>query len=106
MMAVPVRPRMQFRRLFASLKFRIVAMAVLTGIVAALGTATIVLDVTQREVQRINTRVDIDASAAVIFRSSSSLSSRFVAVSSAIPSSFLSFSGALRKTSFEAWGAP
>ena len=35
---------------------------------------------------------DIDASAAVIFRSSSSLSSRFVAVSSAIPSSFLSFS--------------
>ena len=28
-------------------------MAVLTGVVAALGTATIVLDVTQREVQRM-----------------------------------------------------
>lgn len=74
---------MQFRRLFASLKFRIVAMAVLTGIVAALGTATIVLDVTQREVQRMllaNDRDDRERVAALMAGKLETLKNSLVAV--------------------------
>ena len=43
---------MQPAHLLKSLKFWIVAVAVLTGVTAALGTATLVLDVTQSELQR------------------------------------------------------
>jgi len=38
---------------FHSLKFRIVAIVVATGVVAALGTANLLLDVTQRELTRV-----------------------------------------------------
>lgn len=60
---------MPSRRLFASLKFRIVAVAVLTGVVSALGTAMFVLDATEGEVQRMlldNDRRDRERTAALL----------------------------------------
>jgi len=60
---------MPCRRLFASLKFRIVAVAVLTGVVSALGTAMFVLDATEGEVQRMlldNDRRDRERTAALL----------------------------------------
>lgn len=55
--------------LLKSLKFRIVAVAVLAGVTAALGTATLVLNVTQAELQRLllaNDREDRQRDAALL----------------------------------------
>lgn len=60
---------MSTRSLFASLKFRIVALAVLTGVVSALGTAMLVLKATEGEVQRMlldNDRQDRERTAALL----------------------------------------
>jgi diguanylate cyclase (GGDEF)-like protein/PAS domain S-box-containing protein len=57
------------RRLFASLKFRIVAVAVLAGVMSALGTAMFVLKATEGEVQQMlldNDRVDRERTAALL----------------------------------------
>lgn len=60
---------MSTRSLFASLKFRIVSLAVLTGVVSALGTAMLVLKATEGEVQRMlldNDRQDRERTAALL----------------------------------------
>jgi diguanylate cyclase (GGDEF)-like protein/PAS domain S-box-containing protein len=46
-------PSMRLPSLFHSLKFRIVAIVVATGVVAALGTANLLLEVTQTELTRV-----------------------------------------------------
>ncbi|HSI56123.1 MAG TPA: diguanylate cyclase [Ideonella sp.] len=60
---------MHFLRIFQSLRFRIVSVAALTGVFAAVATATLVLDVTQEEVQRLllaNDRQDRERTAALL----------------------------------------
>jgi diguanylate cyclase (GGDEF)-like protein/PAS domain S-box-containing protein len=56
-------------RLFASLKFRIVAVAVLAGLMSALGTAMFVLNATESEIQRMlldNDRQDRERTALLL----------------------------------------
>ena len=70
-------------RIFSSLKFRIVALAVLTGLVSALGTATLVMDATQSEVQRMllaNDRDDRERTAALLAGKLEILKSSLVAL--------------------------
>jgi len=77
------RAAMQTARLFNSLKFRIVVVAVLAGVMAALGTATLVLDVTQQEVQRLllsNDRDDRERNAAMLASKLEMLKRSLVAV--------------------------
>jgi diguanylate cyclase (GGDEF)-like protein/PAS domain S-box-containing protein len=60
---------MQLVRLLKSLKFRIVGVAVLTGVAAAMGTATLVLNVTQTELQQLlfaNEREDRERTASLL----------------------------------------
>jgi hypothetical protein len=74
---------MQATHLFKSLKFRIVAVAVLTGVSAALGTATLVLGVTQAELQRLvlaNDREDRQRNAALLASKLETLKHSLVAV--------------------------
>lgn len=74
---------MQAIRLFKSLKFRIVAVAVLAGVTAALGATTLVLDVTQSELQRLvlaNDREDRQRDAALLASKLETLKHSLVAV--------------------------
>ena len=73
----------QTAHLFNSLKFRIVAVAALASVMAALGAATIVLNVTQREVQRLllaNDRQDREQNAALLASKLETLKRSLVAV--------------------------
>jgi diguanylate cyclase len=84
MIGVSTGTSMQPARLFRTLKFRIVVLAVLTGFMAALGTATLVRDVTQDEVQRMllsNDREDRERTAALLSGKLETLKTSLVAVS-------------------------
>jgi diguanylate cyclase (GGDEF)-like protein/PAS domain S-box-containing protein len=79
---------MQASRLFKSLKFRIVAVAVLAGVAAALGTATLVLNVTQAELQRLllaNDRDDRQRDAMLLSSKLETLKHSLVAVARRTP---------------------
>ncbi len=69
--------------MFKSLKFKIVTLAVLTGIVAALAAGTMVVDVTQQELQRLllaNDREDRERTAALLAGKLETLKRSLVAV--------------------------
>ena len=79
---------MKLTRLVQSLKFRIVAVAALSGVLAALGAATLVLDVTQREVQHMllaNDREDREQGAAMLASKLDILKRSVVAVAQRVP---------------------
>ena len=79
---------MKFKRLVQSLKFRIVAVAAMSGVLAALGAATLVLDVTQREVQHMllaNDREDREQGAAMLASKLDMLKRSVVAVAQRVP---------------------
>ena len=79
---------MKFTRLVQSLKFRIVAVAALSGVLAALGAATLVLEVTQREVQRMllaNDREDREQGATLLASKLDMLKRSVVAVAQRVP---------------------
>ena len=74
---------MQLALVFKSLKFRIVAIAVLTGVASAMGTATLVLNVTQGELQRMllaNEREERERTAALLASKVETLKLALVAV--------------------------
>ena len=79
---------MKLAPLLHSLKFRIVAVAALTGVVAALGTATAVLKVTQDQVQHMlldNARDDSEMRAEVLGSKLETLKRSVVAVARQVP---------------------